>query len=105
MACLSGAARTVPLPSPGLVGAALAYYVENTQNQQEAALHDSSTGLRHVIIGNGAAGTNCAETLRKLDPSSQVTVIGGEPYPLYNRVALPPFLKGKALERKVIMRS
>lgn len=66
---------------------------------------DSSTGLRHVIIGNGAAGTNCAETLRKLDPTSQVTLIAGEPYPLYNRVALPPFLKGKALERKVIMRS
>jgi NADPH-dependent 2,4-dienoyl-CoA reductase/sulfur reductase-like enzyme len=66
---------------------------------------ESSTGLRHVIIGNGAAGTNCAETLRKLDPTSDVTLIGGEPYPLYNRVSLPPFLKGKAQERKVLMRS
>ncbi|MDB5077068.1 MAG: FAD-dependent pyridine nucleotide-disulfide oxidoreductase [Chloroflexi bacterium] len=68
-------------------------------------MHDSSAGLRHVIIGNGVAGTICAETLRKLDPLSDVTLIGGEPYPLYNRVALPPFLKGKALEKKVIMRS
>ncbi|MGH2346012.1 MAG: FAD-dependent oxidoreductase, partial [Chloroflexota bacterium] len=66
---------------------------------------DSLTGLRHVIIGNGVAGTICAETLRKLDATSNVTLIGLEPYPLYNRVALPPFLKGKALERKVIMRT
>jgi NAD(P)H-nitrite reductase large subunit len=66
---------------------------------------ESSTGLRHVIVGNGAAGTNCAETLRKLDPTCDVTLIGGEPYPLYNRVSLPPFLKGKAQERKVLMRS
>src|SRR5260370_14469340 len=66
---------------------------------------ESVAGLRHVIIGNGVAGTICAETLRKLDPASDVTLIGGEPYPLYNRVSLPPFLKGKALERKVIMRS
>jgi NAD(P)H-nitrite reductase large subunit len=66
---------------------------------------DSLTGLRHVVIGNGVAGTICAETLRKLDSTSNVTLIGLEPYPLYNRVALPPFLKGKALERKVIMRT
>ena len=66
---------------------------------------DSLTGARHVIIGNGVAGTICAETLRKLDPTSDVTLIGLEPYPLYNRVALPPFLKGKALERKVLMRT
>lgn len=67
-------------------------------------MQQSSTGLRHVIIGNGVAGTICAETLRKLDPTSNVTLLGLEPYPLYNRVALPPFLKGKATERKVIMR-
>jgi NAD(P)H-nitrite reductase large subunit len=66
---------------------------------------DSSASLRHVIIGNGVAGTICAETLRKLDPSSDVTLLAGEPYPLYNRVSLPPFLKGRALEKKVIMRS
>ena len=66
---------------------------------------EGSAGLRHVIIGNGVAGTMCAETLRKLDPTSSVTLIGGEPYPLYNRVSLPPFLKGKALEEKVLMRT
>jgi NAD(P)H-nitrite reductase large subunit len=68
-------------------------------------MQPSFHGLRHVIIGNGVAGTLCAETLRKLDPSSDVTLIGGEPYPLYNRVSLPPFLKGKVQERKVLMRT
>lgn len=68
-------------------------------------MHPSPTGLRHVIIGNGVAGTLCAENLRKLDPTSDVALIGNEPYPLYNRVSLPPFLKGKATERKVIMRT
>jgi NAD(P)H-nitrite reductase large subunit len=68
-------------------------------------MHPSPTGRRHVIIGNGVAGTLCAENLRKLDPTSDVTLIGYEPYPLYNRVSLPPFLKGKATERKVIMRT
>lgn len=68
-------------------------------------MHPATTGLRHVIIGNGVAGTLCAENLRKLDPTSHVTLLGGEPYPLYNRVALPPYLKGKATEKKVIMRT
>lgn len=61
--------------------------------------------VRYVIIGNGAAGTTAAETLRKQDPSSHVTLIAGEPYALYNRVSLPPFLKLQATEQKVMMRT
>ncbi len=60
---------------------------------------------RYVIVGNGVAGTTCAETLRKNDPSCQVTLIGNEPYPLYNRVALPPYLKGRTPEQKVLLRT
>ena len=60
---------------------------------------------RHVIIGNGAAGTTAAETLRKQDATSCVTLIAGEPYALYNRVSLPPFIKLQATEQKVMMRS
>ncbi|HEV3311317.1 MAG TPA: FAD-dependent oxidoreductase [Chloroflexota bacterium] len=59
---------------------------------------------RFVIIGNGAAGTTAAEHIKKLDPNADVIVIGDEPYQLYNRVALPPLLKGKVQERNVIMR-
>ena len=61
-------------------------------------------GKRFVIIGNGAAGTTAAENIRKLDPTAIVTVFGDEPYPLYNRVALPPLLKGRVQVHNVIMR-
>src|SRR3954452_23047998 len=60
---------------------------------------------RFVIVGNGVAGTTCAETLRKNDPNCSVTLIGNEPYPLYNRVALPPYLKGRTPEQKVLLRT
>jgi len=60
---------------------------------------------RYVIVGNGVAGTMCAETLRKNDPACAITLFTDEPYPLYNRVALPPFLKGQAAENKVLMRT
>lgn len=60
---------------------------------------------RYVIIGNGVAGTTAAEQLRKGDPNARVDLIGAEPYPLYNRVALPPFLKGDVREEKVLIRT
>lgn len=60
---------------------------------------------RFVIVGNGVTGTTCAETLRKNDPNCQITLIGDEQWPLYNRVALPPYIKGKADKKKVMMRT
>jgi NAD(P)H-nitrite reductase large subunit len=58
-----------------------------------------------VIVGNGAAGTTAAEHIRKNAPESEVTLIAGEPYPLYNRVALPIFLRGRVQEKNVMMRT
>lgn len=60
---------------------------------------------RFVIVGNGVAGTTAAEHIRKNDPEAHVTLIAGEPYPLYNRVALPIFLKGRVQEKNVMMRT
>jgi 3-phenylpropionate/trans-cinnamate dioxygenase ferredoxin reductase subunit len=60
---------------------------------------------RFVIVGNGIAGTTCAEALKAQEPDSQVALLGLEPYPLYNRVALPRFLKGGIPRERVIMRS
>ncbi len=59
---------------------------------------------RFVIIGNGAAGTYCAEELRKNDASCEIALIDDEPYTLYNRVALPRFIKGVLLEQRVYVR-
>ena len=60
---------------------------------------------RYVIVGNGAAGTTAAETLRKNDSSCCIALIGDEPYPLYNRVALPPYIKGRTPRQKVFLRT
>ena len=60
---------------------------------------------RFVIVGNGVAGTTCAETLRKNDADCEITLIGDERWPLYNRVALPPYIKGKATRQKVFLRT
>lgn len=60
---------------------------------------------RFVIVGNGNAGSIAAEQLRRHQPEADVTLIGAEPYPLYNRVALPIFLKGRVQERNVMMRT
>ena len=60
--------------------------------------------MRFVIIGNGAAGTYCAEQLRKDDPACDILLIDDEPYTLYNRVSLPRYLKGVLFEQRVYVR-
>jgi NAD(P)H-nitrite reductase large subunit len=59
---------------------------------------------RYVIVGNGFAGTTCAEQLRKSDPACSIVLFTDEPYTLYNRIALPPMLRKQVAEAKVIMR-
>jgi NAD(P)H-nitrite reductase large subunit len=58
-----------------------------------------------VIVGNGASGTYAAETIRKTDTEGEITLLTNEPYPLYNRVALPPFLRDQAKREKVFLRT
>ena len=60
---------------------------------------------RYVVIGNGIAGQTCAETLRACDADCSIVMIAGERHPLYNRVALPRYLRGQMREEKVMMRS
>lgn len=61
-------------------------------------------GKKYVIIGNGIAGTTCAQELRKADPTCAIWLLTNEPYPLYNRVSLPRFLQGAIAEAKVMIR-
>jgi len=60
---------------------------------------------RFVVVGNGVAGTTAAEHIKKNAQESDVTLIAGEPYPLYNRVALPIYLRGRVQEKNVMMRT
>jgi len=64
----------------------------------------NSGARRYVIVGNGFAGTTAAEQLRKHDPESHIILFGDEPYPLYNRISLPPMLRKQIPEEKVMMR-
>ncbi len=65
----------------------------------------TSTRKRYLIIGNGASGTYAAETIRKTDAEGEITLVTNEPYPLYNRVALPPYLRDEARPEKVFLRT
>jgi len=60
---------------------------------------------QYVVIGNGIAGQTCAEELRKLEPQSSIVMIAAEKHPLYNRVALPRYLRGQVRREKVFMRT
>jgi NAD(P)H-nitrite reductase large subunit len=60
---------------------------------------------KYVILGNGIAGQTCAEDLRKADAEAQITIIAAERHPLYNRVALPRYLRGQVRREKVFMRT
>lgn len=48
--------------------------------------------MNFLIIGAGPAGVVAAETLRRLDPESAVTIVGDEDEPPYARMALPYLL-------------
>ena len=50
--------------------------------------------MQHVIVGAGPAGVIAAETLVRLDPDSDVVVVGDEPGPPYSRMAIPYYLTG-----------
>src|ERR1700680_4380479 len=60
---------------------------------------------RYVVIGNGIAGQTAAEELRKADADASIRMIAAERHPLYNRVALPRYLRGQVRREKVLMRT
>jgi NAD(P)H-nitrite reductase large subunit len=64
----------------------------------------ANVSRKYVLIGNGIAGTTCAQMLRKNDVSCEIALLTNEPYPLYNRVSLPRFLQGVLTEQKVMIR-
>jgi len=54
---------------------------------------------RYVIMGMGLQD-DCAEQLRKIDAAASIIMFADEPYPLYNRIALPPMLRKQVTERR-----
>jgi NAD(P)H-nitrite reductase large subunit len=60
--------------------------------------------LKHVIVGAGPAGVTAAETLRKVDPAADITLLCGEGEPPYARMAIPYLLKGDINEAGTYIR-
>ncbi len=60
--------------------------------------------MKHLILGAGPAGVVAAETLRKLDPSAAITLVGDEAEPPYSRMAIPYLLRDDIDERGTYLR-
>jgi len=61
--------------------------------------------VRHIIIGAGPCGVVAAETLRKSNPTAEITLIGDEPMPPYSRMAIPYLLIENIGEEGTYLRS
>ncbi|MGQ0671425.1 MAG: NAD(P)/FAD-dependent oxidoreductase [Hyphomicrobium sp.] len=60
--------------------------------------------MNYVILGAGPAGVTAAETIRQIDKTGSITLIGGEPEPPYSRMAIPYLLAGNIAERGTYLR-
>jgi nitrite reductase (NADH) large subunit len=59
-----------------------------------------------VVIGNGMAGMKVVEELLEIAPKAyEITVIGAEPHPNYNRILLSPVLAGEKRMEDIILNS
>jgi len=54
--------------------------------------------MKHVIIGNSAAGIGAVEGIRQVDKQGEITIITNEPYHTYSRPLISYFLLGKVTE-------
>jgi assimilatory nitrate reductase electron transfer subunit len=59
---------------------------------------------RIVVVGNGMAGARLVDDLMRRDPTLDVTVVGAEDQPAYNRVLLSDVLAGKRSSADIALR-
>lgn len=55
----------------------------------------------YVIVGSGAAGSNAAFRLKKLEPKAQVTVLSDEAFSLYQKMDLANYLCGQVKKKSL----
>ncbi len=60
--------------------------------------------MKHVIIGNGVAGVQAAETIRRLDADCEIAMIGDETFPPYCRPMISLVLEGAVPPEKLAIR-
>jgi len=61
--------------------------------------------MNYVIIGNGIAGIQAAEAIRRFDPAGNITMIGDESFPPYCRPMISLVLEGKIGPEKLPIRN
>lgn len=57
-----------------------------------------------LVLGGGVSGTTAAETLKEKNPDALVALVEDEPYPLYSRVMIPPYLKKRVGREALFLR-
>ncbi len=65
----------------------------------------TATRERLVLIGNGMAGVATLEQIIKLGGNYEITVIGSEPHPNYNRIMLSYVLEGSQTIDDIVLNS
>ena len=61
--------------------------------------------MNYVIVGGGISGTTAAEELRRIDENARITICSFESEPLYSRVLLPHYVKGRIPRERVFLKS
>lgn len=59
---------------------------------------------RYVVVGSGVAGVTAAQTVARTDPGSEVHLLGGEPFPYYQRPRLWALIADQIEERELYFR-
>ena len=59
---------------------------------------------KYCIVGNGIAGDAAATIIRENDLESDITIVTEEGTPMYNRILLKEFAKGKVIEKSTKIR-
>ncbi len=57
----------------------------------------------YVIVGNGAAGTNAADQLRRLDAEAKICIITEEAFPFYSRIRLIDYIAGDITKEALVI--
>ena len=60
--------------------------------------------MKYVIIGNGVAGIQAAETIRRMDAEGEIAMIGDESFPPYCRPMISLVLEGAISPEKLAIR-
>ncbi|MDD3903481.1 MAG: FAD-dependent oxidoreductase [Sphaerochaeta sp.] len=61
--------------------------------------------MHYVIVGNSIASVGCIESIRKIDQTGTISVIGDEVHPCYSRPLISYLLENKTTEEKMTYRN